>query len=96
MRKVVREYVKKGLRRMWGRSKQRQRALENARVRRGWYICACCGREFRRKDIEVDHKIAMGRFKDFDTYIERLFCETGGLQILCRQCHKVKTKKDLL
>jgi len=95
MRKVVIEYVKKGLRRMWGKSLQRNGALKSAKVERGKYRCACCGKVFRRKDIEVDHKVAVGRFIDFDTYVERLFCDTKGLQVLCRLCHKNKTKKDI-
>jgi 5-methylcytosine-specific restriction endonuclease McrA len=95
MRKTVVEYVKKSLRRVWGRSKQRNGALKNAKVERGKYRCACCGKIFRRKDIEVDHKVAVGRFVDFDTYIERLFCDSKGLQVLCKGCHRTKTKKDI-
>ena len=95
MRKTVVEYVKKSLRRVWGRSKQRQGALKKAKVERGKYVCACCGNVFRRKDIEVDHKTAVGKFVDFDQYIERLFCDVGGLQVLCKLCHRLKTKKDI-
>lgn len=95
MRKTVVEYVKKSLRRVWGRSKQRQGALLKAKVERGKYVCACCGKVFRRKDIDVDHKIAIGRFDNFDLYIERLFVDSSGLQILCKVCHKKKTKKDI-
>ena len=95
MRKTVIEYVKKSLRRVWGRSLQRTGALKSAKIERGKYRCACCGKVFRRKDIEVDHKIPVGRFIDFDTYIERLFVDSKGLQILCKGCHRSKTKKDV-
>jgi 5-methylcytosine-specific restriction endonuclease McrA len=95
MRKTTERYVKSALRRTWGKSKQRQGALKKAKVERGKYICACCGKVCRRKDIQVDHKVAVGRFIDFDTYIERLFCDSNGLQILCKSCHRIKTKKDI-
>jgi 5-methylcytosine-specific restriction endonuclease McrA len=94
MRKSVVNYVKASLRRTWGRSKQRQTALKNAKVSYGRYRCAKCSEIFRRKDIQVDHIIAIGRFVDFDTYIERLFCDTKGLAVLCKGCHLIKTATD--
>lgn len=80
---------------MWGKSSQRLAALKKARVERGKYKCACCGKIFRRKEIEVDHVVAVGRFVSFDIYVERLFVDSSGLQILCRACHRNKTKKDI-
>lgn len=94
MRKTVINYIKASLRRTWGRSKQRTSALANARVERGKYKCAACIGIFGRKNINVDHITAIGRFVNFDQYIERLFVETKGLQVLCTACHKAKTKKD--
>jgi hypothetical protein len=94
MRKVVINYIKSALRRTWGRSKQRQSALYNAKVAYGQYRCAKCCKIYRRKEIEVDHIIAVGKFKDFDTYIERLFCDSSKLAVLCKDCHKKKTKID--
>lgn len=94
MRKIVINYIKASLRRTWGRSKQRASALKKAKVSRGKYKCAKCNGVFQRKKIQVDHIIAVGRFVDFNTFIERLFCDPGGLAVLCIQCHKVKTKSD--
>src|ERR1700722_16332457 len=94
MEKKIVNYIKAALRRTWGRSTQRQRALKKARVERGKYKCAECNEIFQRKNIEVDHIIAVGKFENFDTYIERLFCPTNGLAVLCRNCHKLKTKID--
>jgi hypothetical protein len=94
MQKTVINYIKSALRRTWGRSKQRQSALYAAKVAYGQYKCAKCGEIYRRKEIEVDHITAVGRFKDFDTYIERLFCDSNKLAVLCKSCHKEKTKKD--
>jgi 5-methylcytosine-specific restriction endonuclease McrA len=95
MKKIVLNYIKASLRRTWGRSKQRQFALANAKVSYGKYLCAVCNDIFARKQIQVDHIIAVGRFIDFNTYIERLFCESSGLRVLCIDCHKKKTKKDI-
>lgn len=94
MKKVVIAYIKAALRRTWGRSKQRQAALKAARVERGKYRCATCKAVYPRKKINVDHRIAVGRFTTFDIFIERLFCETSGLDVLCLACHSIKTKKD--
>lgn len=94
MKKVVINYIKSSLRRVWGRSRQRQAALKNAKVSYGHYRCAECKEIFRRKYINVDHIVAIGKFVDFNIYIERLFVEPCGLRILCLQCHKAKTRSD--
>lgn len=95
MKKVVISYIKGALRRTWGRSKQRKFALYNAKVEYGKYRCAGCGKIYRRREIEVDHIVAVGKFVDFDTYIEKLFCDSDKLAVLCKNCHKKKTRKDL-
>lgn len=94
MRKTVVNYVKAALRRTWGRSKQRQSALKSAKVAYGQYRCAECKQIHRRKNIQVDHIVPVGKFKNFDVYIERLFCDAKGLRVLCVECHKTKTKED--
>jgi hypothetical protein len=94
VKKVVVAYVKAGLRRMWGRSRQRQAALKSARVSRGMYRCSHCDVVFRRKLIQVDHIVSVGKFISFDLFIEKLFCDSKGLAVLCIACHKLKTQKD--
>jgi len=94
MKPEVRNYIKAALRRTWGRSRQRTAALKSAKVGYGQYKCAKCEKTHRRKHIQVDHKTPVGRFVNFDTYIERLFCPATELQVLCEGCHKTKTKKD--
>lgn len=96
MRKTTIAYIKAALRRTWGRSKQRQGALNAAKISYGIYQCAMCKKHTRRKDIHVDHIVAVGKFTSFDLYIERLFCDTSGLRVLCKTCHKVKTKSDII
>ena len=53
---------------------------------------------FKREKPQADHvnsviEVGVG-FVDWNTYIERLFCESEGYQILCNQCHKEKSKKE--
>ncbi len=94
MRKTTIAYIKSALRRTWGRSQQRTSALNAAKISYGLYKCQECKQTHRRKNIEVDHILAIGKFISFDVFIERLFCDTSGLRVLCKQCHKSKTKKD--
>lgn len=75
-----------------GRSKQRSGALNAAKISYGLYQCNECKKNTRRKDIEVNHKIAIGKFIDWDTFIERLFCDTSMLEVVCKSCHKLITK----
>ena len=51
------------------------------------YVCAKCA-------VQVDHILPVGSSKTWDEYIERLFCEAGNLQVLCKACHNKKTKID--
>ncbi len=73
----------------------RKEAITNARVERGVYKCATCEGLFGPKEIQLDHKIPVVDeevgFVDFNTYIERLFCDVDNFQVLCRPCHATKT-----
>jgi len=49
------------------------------------------------KEVAVDHIIPAGTLRcadDLPQFVERLFCEVDGLQVLCKTCHDKKTKKD--
>lgn len=62
------------------------------------YECAECNEEFTQKDVQVDHiKPVIDPKKGFiswDVYIDRMFCESKNLQVLCKECHSIKTKKE--
>ena len=77
---------------------------------RGKYKCAECGtigpatlppkkgNKRRRNNAAVDHidcvtDPAVG-FVDWNTHIERLFCELEGFQVLCWECHEAKTAEE--
>lgn len=62
------------------------------------YRCAECLGEYPAKMINADHIEAIidpeVGFVDWDTVIERMFCEKDGLQILCSGCHATKTAAE--
>lgn len=78
-----------------------------ARVRRGIYKCAGCGKEKpaseridgkKCKNDIVDHidpiiDPEVG-FVSWNEFIEKLFCEKEHLQLLCHECHTEKTNKE--
>ena len=61
------------------------------------YQCNACKNWFAQKNINVDHIIPAGSLncaQDLPGFVERLFCETDNLQVLCEKCHDIKTKLD--
>ena len=77
--------------------KEARRPYVGENKRRKWeYQCASCKGYFSDKEIQVDHKIEAGSLrsgKDLEGFVERLFCEKEGLQVLCRNCHLEKSYK---
>lgn len=58
------------------------------------YECAKCGVLESAKNVAVDHRIDCGKlasWEDVQGFMARLFCEKDGLDVLCHQCHDVKT-----
>ncbi len=75
--------------------KENRRANQSSNKRLKWeFQCNFCKNWFAQKEIEVDHIIECGNFskETAGEFIERLFCEKIGFQILCKNCHKTKTK----
>lgn len=61
------------------------------------YQCNACKNWFPEKEINVDHVVPAGSLnnaQDLPGFVERLFCEVDGLQILCKTCHDDKTLKE--
>jgi 5-methylcytosine-specific restriction endonuclease McrA len=62
------------------------------------YRCGLCQQEFTSKDMEVDHISPVvdpiKGFQTWDIFIDRLFCEAGNLQAICKPCHLLKTNKE--
>lgn len=81
---------------------------ERVRGRLVWhYSCVMCKDDIihSAKNIRMDHKIPVvdpvkgfpllpdGR-EDWTTYIDRLFCDEAGFQVLCLSHHAEKTKTE--
>lgn len=89
--KPVTEAKNRAKRRYVGKNKRQQ-----------WeYQCNHCQEWFADKEIAVDHIVEAGtltRGEDLKGFVERLFCEVDGFQVLCNKrsdgkesCHKKKT-----
>lgn len=58
------------------------------------YRCSDCEKEYTSTNVQIDHidpVVPVTGFTTWDSFIERLFCEKEGLQVLCKDCHKKKT-----
>ena len=62
------------------------------------YRCTHCRANFPATSVVVDHihpvVDTMKGFTTWDEYIERMFVEAEGLQVLCKSCHKEKTATE--
>jgi len=64
------------------------------------YQCVACEDAFKATEIQVDHiePIVPEGIKQcdmtIDEYVARLFCDVSNLQILCKECHKLKTQEE--
>lgn len=100
-------FIKSALRQASMRWGPKNEALRDARVRKGWYICAECSQEApttvkkggkRVRNIHVDHILpvidpAKG-FESWDKVVERMFCEKEKLRVLCADCHSIVTTEE--
>ena len=81
--------------------------LKEARVKKGTYFCNGCKQEVpasvfvdgkRVKNIFIDHEPpvidpAVG-FTTWDDFVNNLYCEKDCLQLLCRNCHDIKSTEE--
>ena len=73
-----------------------RRPSQSQNKRLKWeFQCAECCQWYPKKEVEVDHIVPVGALKsleDVSGFVERLFCETNGLEVLCNKCHHKKTQ----
>ena len=58
---------------------------------------ASCDGLFLSKDTQVDHIVPCGSLRTYDDlpgFVERMFCEAEGFQVLCKACHQDKTNAE--
>lgn len=61
------------------------------------YKCNKCKQKFPATDVQVDHRkpvVSITGFTSWDDFIHSLFCEEDNLQVLCKSCHKIKSKLE--
>lgn len=62
------------------------------------YKCNVCGTYTGSTKVAVDHIIPVVSvsegFIDFNTFIDRLFCDQSNLQVICDDCHDKKTYEE--
>lgn len=61
------------------------------------FLCASCGLVFPAKSVAVDHiqpVVPISGFTSWDDIITRTYCSKENLQVLCKECHKIKTKQE--
>ncbi len=102
--------IKGALRRVFGRSDLRQSIIKKniltgyhdpkrKRVK-FWVKCEECGGWEAKSNVQVDHiEPIIPIDKSFeemtlDDVVNRLWCEESMLQLLCKPCHKMKTKAE--
>jgi len=75
-----------------------KRKYTGVNKRQRWeYQCAKCKKWWAEKNINVDHIIPAGSLQcanDLPGFVERLFVEVEGLQVLCSNCHNLKTQSE--
>lgn len=73
-------------------------SLSLARVARNEYRCASCQLIYGRKGVKVDHIIPVvdpaSGWVSYDEFIQRMFCDARGFQVLCDKCHDEKTQAE--
>jgi 5-methylcytosine-specific restriction endonuclease McrA len=60
-------------------------------------ICQECGNIVNTKLTAIDHIVPVVSeegFKDWDTFVSRLFCQVSNLRCLCEGCHAKITKQQ--
>lgn len=61
------------------------------------YLCNVCKQYVGSTLISVDHIVPVidkEGFLNWETFINRLFCDETNLQVICDQCHLLKTNQE--
>lgn len=97
MDKAKKTFAINALRRASYRHYGRYTALKRFKLGRNEYFCNSCGWISGKKDFQLDHIISVipvSGWDNFDGFIDRLFCEADGYQLLCKPCHQIKSAEE--
>lgn len=98
MEKSKKSFAVNALRRASYRHYGRYTALKNYKLGRNEYFCAHCGEVGGKKNYQLDHIspcVPVSGWDDFDGFIDRLLCEPSGYQLLCKECHLIKSQGEV-
>lgn len=103
-------FIKNNLRSATRKWSPIQQVKKKAHRARGQYECAECKeivpptyfdeeKRKRMKNIFIDHRVpiidpAVG-FTTWDDCINRMYCDSENLQLLCKSCHKIKSQEEI-
>jgi len=78
---------------------QRRKCIKLASSKDGkTRLCAHCEKFKQPYDCQVDHIVPIGKgpktLIEFVRWLKKLCCPVKNLQVLCKPCHKKKTKKE--
>jgi 5-methylcytosine-specific restriction endonuclease McrA len=97
-RKNLKKFLIPVLRRATYRWPARSDALKDSRKERNSYECAMCKDRFKNNEVVLDHIVPVVDpklgFTNWDDYINRMFPEKEGFQVLCNDCHDIKTELE--
>ncbi len=98
-----RTYLRSAARRIWLWHPIRREAIKLARTRKGYVGCKKCSVEMKEnvkpKGYDVDHIIpaseTANQIENWHDFLTRLLDVTvEDVQVLCKECHDVKTQKE--
>jgi hypothetical protein len=91
------------LRPVWRNHPTRREFFKNSRSAPNTWICAECGKKCagaskgKKSEFRIDHiepVIPLTGFTNWDDVIRRLITGPHNLQVLCLECHGVKSKAE--
>lgn len=101
--------LKGAIRRVFSRSELRRIAIENSIIQHSddsrkrvktWCLCANCKKPEAKSNVQVDHILPVIPTDKsleqltWDEVVDRIWCEPIHLQVLCTDCHDLKTKAE--
>lgn len=104
-----RNLLKGAIRRVFSRSELRRKVVnlsvvnhqDSSRPRvKNWCICPECMQFIPKSYMQVDHQIPIVKIHetledlDWNTVVDRIWCDENNLKAICKDCHKKKTKEE--
>ena len=82
-------HIMRALRKLWCYQwKPRRAVLEMSRVSEEHFKCEDCLKIIHKSNIEVHHIDPVASHnRDYNMIMMKLFCDEGGLKVLCKSCH---------